>query len=190
MPQHGRKQKRSEEIGGRTGCHRRAEAFAVTTHSLAIAAERVPRLAESRAHGGTQETGRRDAFAGKKLELLLRAQRAAAGRQIRKENRPPAKNFDRAMEGILVFLQMVRLGRRSIGQFLRFLLSLPPRGQGQHQHNEAQTRRTVAHPFILAWTFSPGRLSARSSWSARFGIRSRRIGTPAEYSNAPPCASP
>src|SRR6266566_4047513 len=191
VPQHGRKQKRTEEIGGRTGCHRSAEAFAVTAHSLAITGEGVPRLAVSRARGGTQETGRRDAFAGKKLELLLRAQRAAAGRQIRKENRPSAENFDRAMESILVFLlRMVRLGYRSIGQLLRFLLSLPPRGQGQHQHNEAQTRRTVAHPLILTWTFSPGRLSARSSWSARFGIRSPRIGTPAEYSNAPPCALP
>ncbi len=57
------------------------------------------------------------------------------------------------MEGVLVFLlRMVRLGRRSIGQLLRFLLSLLPRGQGQHQHNEAQTRRTVAHLLILAWT--------------------------------------
>src|SRR6266571_1373883 len=190
VPQHGRKQKRTEEIRGRRRSHRSAETFAIATQSLAITGEEVPRLPVSRARGGTQKPGRRDAFAGKKLELLLRAQRAAAGRQIRKENRPPAKNFDRAMEGILVFLQMVRLGRRSIGQFLRFLLSLPPRGQGQHQHNEAQTRRTVAHPFILAWTFSPGRLSAGSSRSARFGIRSRRIGTPAECSNAPLCVSP
>src|SRR6266568_5171615 len=191
VPQHGRKQKRTEEIRGRRRSHRSAETFAVSTHSLAITGEGVPRLPESRAHSGTQETGRRDAFAGKELELLLRAQRAAAGRQIRKENRPPAENFDRAMKDILVLLlRMVRLGHGSIRQFLRFLLSLPPRGQGQHQHNEAQTRRTVAHPLILAWTFSPERLSARSSWSARFGIRSRRIGTPAEYSNAPPCASP
>src|SRR5260370_37103930 len=113
VPQQGRKQKRTEEIGGRTGCHRRAEAFAVTTRSLAIAAERVPRLADPRARGGTQKTGRRDAFAGKKLELLLGAQRAAAGRQIRKENRPPAENFDRAMEGVLgVLLRMVRPGGR------------------------------------------------------------------------------
>src|SRR5260370_6965541 len=109
VPQHGRKQKRSEEIGGRTGCHRRAEAFAVTTHSLAIAAERVPRLADPRARGGTQKTGRRDAFAGKKLELLLGAQRAAAGRQIRKENRPPSQNFDRPVYGVLLFL--LRIGR-------------------------------------------------------------------------------
>src|SRR5216684_2305943 len=109
VPQHGRKQKRTEKIGGRTGCHRSAETFAVTTHSLAITGEGVPRLPVSRARGGTQKTGRRDAFAGKKLELLLGAQRAAAGRQIRKENRPPAEDFDRTMESILVFLQMVRL---------------------------------------------------------------------------------
>src|SRR2546426_11777159 len=107
VPQHGRKQKRTEEIGGRRRSHRSAETFAVTTHSLAITGEGVPRLPVSRAHGGTQKTRRRDAFAGKKLELLLRAQGAAAGRQIRKENRPPAENFDRAMKGILVFLQMV-----------------------------------------------------------------------------------
>src|SRR5712692_1512300 len=148
-----RNQKRLEEIVRRSCSHRRTEPFSVTTHSLTISAKRIPRLTDSRAGGGTEKTGRSDAFIRKEFELLFAAQRLPAGRNIWKNNRPPAENFDCGIEGILVLLRRVFLfcrGRIGEALWLRLLLRRRRCDDAHQQCNQAQSRWTVPHSLILS----------------------------------------
>src|SRR6266436_902093 len=111
--------------------------------ALAISVQRIPRLADARPGRGTEKTGRSDTFTRKKLELLFGAQRSHAGRNVGKENRPPAENLDCCIDGILVLLGRVPLfwSRRIRKIFLLWiLLSRSHRSEREHEDSKAQHR--------------------------------------------------
>ncbi len=147
-----RNDKRSEKIIRRCRGHRRTETFSVPADFLAIPGARIPRLRDPRTGGGTEKTRRSDAFPRKKFKFLFAAQGALARGNLRKENGPPFENFDGRIEAILALLRRAFLFRhRRIGEVLRLwlLLRRRRRGDAHQQCNQAQSRWTVPHSFIL-----------------------------------------
>src|SRR5439155_448208 len=131
------------------------KAFSVAAPALAIIGQRILRLADSRSGGGTQKTGRRDAFIHEKLEFLPAAQRPRAGRDTRKKNGAAFENADRVIKCSPLFFRSALLFRRGrIGQIrrLRRLLRLRCCSDGHHQSDEAKRGCAVPHSTILTRT--------------------------------------
>ena len=86
---------------------------------------------------------RSDALIHEEIEFPSGAKGVRIGGNVRKDNRPPAKNFDGCVETILVLLRRVFLFcRRSIGEvlWLWLLLRRCVCGDGHQQSSHAQSR--------------------------------------------------
>src|SRR6266404_3443794 len=118
----------------------------------AVAIEGISRLADPRSGGRTEKPRRRDAFAGKKFELLLGAQRTHGAGNLGKENGSPFEDRDGRIDWILAFLRRACLfWRWRIGKVTRLRLLLCRRrcGDAQQQCNQSQSRQAGPHHSIL-----------------------------------------